>query len=110
MTYPSENEVKILENTESMFVCETSGIPAASVRWFKDQQTTNTSDDEEITSFASIKSNTINGVITVTSTLRFAPDIDDNGINIYCTATNSANIEISSETTQLNVLCRYFLK
>ena len=110
MTIPTNNVVTIEENSETEFVCKTSGgLPAATVRWFKDQSTTVTTDDVEITNFATSTSTTIDDLISVTSTLKYSPGKGDNGMKIYCTARNYVNTLTSDRKPQLNVLCKLYI-
>ncbi|XP_060599972.1 nephrin-like [Ruditapes philippinarum] len=57
----------------------------------------------EIMAFATIAETTIDELIYVTSTLRYSPGKEDNGMKIYCIARNSVNNLTSSRKPQLNV-------
>lgn len=103
---PTETLITVRENTETIFVCTASdGLLVPSVRWYKDQRTTATTDDIDITGFASESTNkTNNHIVFVTSTLRYLPQKDDNGVRVYCTANSSDNFLTSTRKPQLNVL------
>ncbi|XP_053388680.1 hemicentin-1-like [Mercenaria mercenaria] len=90
MIEPSTSPVTVNESTEVEFKCQTSsGLPAASVSWYKDSGTSgDSSDDTEITSSIQSTPSTTNNHIEVTSVLRYSPPRNENGWRIYCTASN----------------------
>ncbi|XP_053373002.1 nephrin-like, partial [Mercenaria mercenaria] len=105
MTSPTGSVVTVQENIETVFVCRTSGgLPAATVRWFRDQTTSNITDDVEITTYATTSiSKTNDNLLYVTSVLRYAPQKYENGMKIYCAANNSAETLLSTKQVLLDV-------
>lgn len=107
MKVPLENDVTVKENTEVTFECTTAeGLPAATVRWYKMQETSSNNNDTAIVNNITVtRNNTSDGLVSVKSTLRFSPTKADNGIKIYCAANNSVYIVISARKPLLNVQC-----
>lgn len=106
MTSPANNDVTVRENTETVFICTTSGgLPAATVRWFKHRRNLSSGDSEITAHVTTTTRKTSDNLISVTSTLRYSPVKKDDGIRIYCTANNSVNTLTSDRQPFLNVQC-----
>ena len=114
MKKPIEDTVTVILNTNTPeFICVTSaGLPQASIKWYLDNPST-TEDDVDITSSASPPSITTdsNGLITTTGTLTYSPSKTYNGWKVYCSASNTAGLTLTSiRKPTLNLQCKpYFL-
>ena len=83
------------------FSCVTSGgLPAASIRWYKDTGNPDSTDDTILTGATSAITS-VNGIQVTTSTLIYTPAIQDDSMRVFCVA----DVFTSSQPT-LNVQCK----
>ncbi|WAR09040.1 hypothetical protein MAR_018998, partial [Mya arenaria] len=79
---PIDNPVSVIVNTEGTFQCQTSpGNPVASVVWYKDNKTTSTADDIQITSGTSTSSTPDGDLIVTHGTLTLQVQRDDQDLD-----------------------------
>ncbi|XP_052809535.1 carcinoembryonic antigen-related cell adhesion molecule 5-like [Mya arenaria] len=101
---PIDNPVSVIVNTEGTFQCQTSpGNPVASVVWYKDNKTTSTADDIQITSGTSTSSTPDGDLIVTHGTLTLQVQRDDQDLGVYCRARNMEQW-FTSGTKMINVL------
>ncbi|KAL4239930.1 hypothetical protein ACF0H5_000727 [Mactra antiquata] len=98
---PSKDTIDIKENTAIEFTCQTSEArPHATVTWYKVKSGVTSHIDQNITS-----STTYDEFSITTSTLRFVPSRQHNGVRIFCQVSNVANTSpVQSSETTFNVL------
>ncbi|XP_052806549.1 hemicentin-2-like [Mya arenaria] len=107
MTSPTISPVIVNEALTAEFVCTTTfGLPQASVRWYKDNNNPGyTEDDSEISTSISVDylNNSEVETIATTSTLSYTANRVDNGMAVYCNASNGGEDFTSSIKPILNV-------
>ncbi|WAR04274.1 hypothetical protein MAR_019643, partial [Mya arenaria] len=95
LTKPTEIEVIETEKSRVLFECVSDGLPAPTIRWFMDNKTPNNTDDDEeleLNSSSIIREIVQNADNTyrVKSQLDFTIDRKYDGMEIYCSANNTA--------------------
>ncbi|XP_052803920.1 uncharacterized protein LOC128234019 isoform X2 [Mya arenaria] len=105
---PVEIEVRETEKSRVLFECVSDGLPAPTIRWFMDNKTPNNTDDEEelkLNSSSIISEIVQNADNTyhVKSQLHFTVDRKYDGMEIYCTANNTARVLISTRRPVIRV-------
>ncbi|XP_052803219.1 hemicentin-1-like [Mya arenaria] len=99
--------VTINDTKQLSLICEApNGIPVANISWFLDKQTPNQStDDTDITEFSSVTIWSKNdGTKTAESTLSFNVSAEHNGMTLFCTANNTAEVNVFSRRIHLNII------
>ncbi|XP_052803925.1 uncharacterized protein LOC128234023 [Mya arenaria] len=108
LTKPTEIEVIETEKSRVLFECVSDGLPAPTIRWFMDNKTPNNTDDDEeleLNSSSIIREIVQNADNTyrVKSQLDFTIDRKYDGMEIYCSANNTARVLISSRRPVIHV-------
>ena len=101
LTEPTSGNIQVIARRNITLRCVTSGgLPAASIRWYKDTGNPDSTDDTLLTGATSAIT-TVNGLQVTTSTLIYTPAIQDDSMRVFCVA----DVFTSSQPT-LNVQCK----
>lgn len=108
-----QENMTLSESDTVKLSCVSSGaFPAANISWFKDIDSPNdTNDDIQIENAVTFtEGGVFKALKTASSILFYTVDRHDNGIRIYCEASNGVGSAVQSSFTPLiNILCRYTL-
>ncbi|XP_052803918.1 uncharacterized protein LOC128234018 [Mya arenaria] len=106
LTKPTETEVIETEYSRVLFECVSEGLPAPTIRWFMDNKTPNNSDDDveqNSTNINNVTEQNADNTYHVKSQLHLTIDRKFDGLNVYCTANNTAQVFISSRRPVIRV-------
>ena len=105
LTEPTSGIIKVIAGRATTFRCVTSGgLPAASIRWYKDTGNPDSTDDTILTGATSAIT-TVNGLQVTTSTLVYTPTIQDYRKRVFCVAFN-INELLTSNQAVIDVQCK----
>lgn len=103
--------ITVNESNSIQLQCVTTeALPVAYITWYKDNGTpSDTADDTVIPDSGSSHLNT-SGTLVTTSNLTFFANRADNGVKIYCTASNGqGNVVVSDVKPLLDIACTLLL-
>jgi len=105
LTEPTSGNIQVIARRNITLRCVTSGgLPAASIRWYKDTGNPDSTDDTILTGATSAIT-TVNGLQVTTSTLVYTPTIQDYRKRVFCVAFN-INELLTSNQAVIYVQCK----
>ncbi|XP_052804200.1 uncharacterized protein LOC128234181 isoform X2 [Mya arenaria] len=99
------NPMTINEGEVLQLTCETSyGLPAANISWYLDNNTDSVYVDDRILNASKQEVNeTVDRTKSVKSTLTHTVSREEDGMGVYCNASNGKYIRVSSTAINLNI-------
>ncbi|XP_052804010.1 uncharacterized protein LOC128234066 isoform X2 [Mya arenaria] len=99
------NSMTVKEDDVLKLTCEASNsLPAANISWYLDNKTHSVHADDRLLNASKTEDiRNVDRTISVKSTLTHTVSREENGMVVYCNASNGENHKVSSKTIRLNV-------